>query len=174
MKPEIVCANYRGSVDKCIDLSHAKLLFKHSRLVPHPHQLVIYDLHGKLIVFSTGKFRLMGCRFDDDVDAMIIAYKYFTQINKDIVPTIQLQSMTMKCKFEKRIRLAELSSSKLIKSSYEPEIIPHLSIQEFKPVKINVFETGSVILCGLKSCQQAQELLDKIEPLLRSCSYVCC
>jgi len=71
----IVNANYKGNIQRrvCLQQLHKQIL--HSKLHRHPQQLVIREKcrGGTLILFATGKLRVMGCI--DELDATLLAAK---------------------------------------------------------------------------------------------------
>ena len=157
MNSSIVNVNYRGCVNTTLDLPG-----KHCK---HPVQLVIKDPKCTLVIFRNGKFRLMGCKTDDDIEAVGIAYKYFGH-----VPELILQSMTIKSQFHSRINLHKLSER--IESQLELELFPALTITKYKPVKINVFACGTLIMCGIRDFQFSNLILQELFPLLCECTQL--
>ena len=111
----------------------------------------------------------MGFKTDDEWEASLVVYKYTKSINKNHVPILTLQSMTVKSKFDKPVDLNKLST--LIKSQLELELFPVLTITHFKPITVNVFSTGSIIICGVKDIEKSNTILNDIEKLLNVCSF---
>jgi TATA-box binding protein (TBP) (component of TFIID and TFIIIB) len=75
----------------------------------------------------------------------------------------------MKANFDKSIDLYKLSS--LIKSNLELELFPVLTITKYKPVSVNVFATGSIILCGIKHVDFCNNILNEIKEVLNVCAF---
>src|SRR6266852_2265164 len=97
----VVNVNYRGSMQKCIDLKSINA--PNSKLHLKPHQLVIKDGKGTLIFFSSGKFRIMGCV--DPIEATCLALKYCCDIDNDDIPEIYSQSYTSTYKLDYNVDL---------------------------------------------------------------------
>ena len=165
----ITNVNYRGSLEKTVNLYEMKLLFHNSKLCLHPFQLIIKDEMCTLLFFTSGKYRVMGCKSDDVWEASIMVYKYTKTIDKDYFPILTLQSITMKAKFDKNVDLHKMSS--LIKSQLELELFPVLTITKYKPVSVNVFATGAIIICGLKNLEFSNFILNELQQLLNVCAY---
>jgi len=108
---EFVCnANFKGDMKRHINLKKLRDKVPNSVLHMKPRQLVIKDLlRGSIIIFSSGKFRVMGCI--DELDATFFVYEYTTKINDDELPTIQLQSYTAKCDIGFAVNLTKLATS---------------------------------------------------------------
>jgi TATA-box binding protein (TBP) (component of TFIID and TFIIIB) len=64
------------------------------------------------------------------------------------VEMVTLQTMTVKLKLLGPINLHSLSN--LVDSRLDLELFPALSLQKYKPVSVNVFASGSVMICGVK------------------------
>lgn len=169
MKALITNVNYRGSFDQTINLYEMKACFANSKLCFHPFQLVVKDEKCTILFFASGKYRVMGFKSDDDWEASIILYKYTSTIDKDHIPLLMLQSITMKANFDKSIDLYKLSS--LIKLNLELELFPALTITKYKPVSVNVFATGSIILCGIKHVDFCNNILNEIKEVLNVCAF---
>jgi TATA-box binding protein (TBP) (component of TFIID and TFIIIB) len=169
MKAMITNVNYRGSLDERINLREMKLCFPNSKLCFHPFQLIIKDEKCTILFFTSGKFRVMGYKSDDVWDASSVVYKYTSTIDKEYFPLLELQSMTVKAKFDKPLDLHKLST--LIKSNLELELFPVLTITKYKPVTVNVFTTGAIVMCGIKNVEFCDSILNEIQPFLNVCAY---
>ena len=171
MRVVVTNVNYRGSLNETINLHEMKLCFPTAvaRLCFHPFQLIIKDEKCTLLFFTSGNYRVMGFKTDDEWEASLVVYKYTKSINKNHVPILTLQSMTVKSKFDKPVDLNKLST--LIKSQLELQLLPVLTITHFKPITVNVFSTGSIIICGVKDIEKPNTILNEIENLLNVCSF---
>src|SRR6266849_1998389 len=129
----VVNANYRGSMQKCIDLKSVNV--PNSKLYAKPHQLVIWDENGTLILFPSGRFRTMGCV--DAVDAHFLALKYTFVIDCEDIPEITSQSYTSSYKLGYSVNLYKLA--KCNKTLYEPELFGAIRMTKYNPVSVNVF-----------------------------------
>ena len=166
MESKVQNVNYKGSLDKRIDL-HKMLIFAFAKLCNYPFQLTIKDDAGTLMFFSSGKYRLMGFKTEDDLEATCVVYKYTKFIDPEYIPSLVLQSMTVKSHFGKCINLHKLSQ--LIESRLELELFPCLTIRKYKPVSVNVFATGSIIMCGIKDIEFSKSILSELKPLMTLC-----
>jgi TATA-box binding protein (TBP) (component of TFIID and TFIIIB) len=157
--------NYRASLESNIDLVKLHLLIPNSKLHIKPRQLVVKDDKGVVIFFGNGKLRVMGC--NDDLDATFLAYKYIELIAPYDSPVLHLQSMTVRAIFGHRLNLTQLQ--KLITpSQLELELFPALLIRKYKPISVNVFTTGKIIMCGIKNMNDIDHILKELDPLLNT------
>ena len=170
----VVNANYRSTHDKCINLNHFhSLLPKISKLCVKPAQLVIKDVKGTLLFFSNGKLRIMGCI--DELDATFLAYKYTMMLDDDYnLQPVYSQSKTVRVVLNnKRINLSTFvtvcTSSALITFQYEPELFPAVLIRKYKPISVNVFSSGKIILCGVREIEQVHDIIHELKPYLDMC-----
>jgi TATA-box binding protein (TBP) (component of TFIID and TFIIIB) len=104
------------------------------------------------MIFPSGKFRIMG--MVDELAATCKVYELFAKLNFEF-PPITLQTMTVKLKFNP-VNLYSLSG--LIKSQLNLEIFPALMITKYKPVSVNVFASGAVMICGVKDLSIVNEI----------------
>jgi TATA-box binding protein (TBP) (component of TFIID and TFIIIB) len=164
-------ANYRGAMKHAVELPKLHIQITNSVLHRKPHQLVVKDLKGTIIFFQSGKFRVMRCI--DELEATFLLYKYTNLINEDEFPSITLQSYTSSCNIGFAVNLIKLAnSSASLDYIYEPELFPALRICIFKPLCVNVFATGNIIICGLREPEQAYDIRDKVcficKPFMRT------
>ena len=139
--------NYRGRV-AAKDL--VQIDFKNVICGPPPHQKIIPLSSGKLIVFSSGKCRVMGLREPlHSSDDQRLPF----QIND-----LQIQSVTAVLNLGFTVNLIRLARS-ISSCSYEPEIFPAVRLTEFNPICVNVFGSGKVVIMGLKSITDGWESL---------------
>ena len=127
---------------------HAKLI---KQLPPHyfqnkrpPQQVILPCAHnGRLVIFKSGKCRIMGCKSPlTDV----------TSLPLPLVVT-RIQSITVKLELGKTINLRELANTLGSHNcTYEPEIFPALRLtKDFLPLCVNVFASGKIIILGIKT-----------------------
>ena len=64
--------------------------------------------------------------------------------------------MTAKMKLDYEINVYKLAEN--VKSFYEPELLPAVTITKYRPAIVNVFKSGVIIVCGVKKL----DLLDII------------
>jgi len=168
----VINANYRSTHDKPINLKNAHLLFpKISKLHVKPSQLVIKDKNGTLILFSSGKMRIMGCI--DELDATFLAYKYIMMLDDDCnFQPVYSQSMTVRVDYTKRINLVKFARECSISLQYEPELFPAVLLKKFKPISVNVFSSGKIILCGVRDIQCVDNIMEELKSDLEMCKLI--
>ena len=134
-----------------------------SKLYSKPCQLVIKDKNGTLILFSSGKFRVMGCV--DALDASFLAFKYLMNIDGEDYPEIYSQSYTSSAKLGYCVNLSKLSKSD--NTLYIPELFAAVRMNKYNPISVNVFSTGSIVICGLKEPEDIYPILNELEELCK-------
>jgi len=171
---EVVNCNFKSNLNKPLNLSLIHSLMPNSKLYTKPSQLIIKDEDGTLIFFSNGKHRVMGCK--DEFDATLLAYKYVALIDKsdDDFPLLYSQSSTVRVLFHKKIHLPSLSHIHSNMSSnqvhFEPEIFPAVLIRKYKPLSVNVFSTGKIIICGVRDMEQVHSIMKDLCDDLEKCT----
>lgn len=132
---KIVNINYKGVV-KC-DTPMV------DRKVP-PYMSVYTNKDGeKLLVFKSGKCRVMGCK-----------KPIITTTSFPIPVEIQdVQSVTVSMDLGHGVNLYQLSKQLTCKNcEYEPELFPALRLTSaFNPYCVNVFASGKIMILGLKT-----------------------
>jgi TATA-box binding protein (TBP) (component of TFIID and TFIIIB) len=156
----VVNVNYRGKLKNRINLKEINVPNSKYHLIPH--QLVIKDDKGTLVLFSSGKFRVMGCI--DELEATFLAYKYIEQFTSDDYPDISIQSFTSVAKLGHDVNLNKLAHCN--DTDYYPEIFAAVRMTKYKPLSVNVFHTGSVVVCGLKKPEQIFDILNDLESII--------
>ena len=142
--------NYKGCLDKhvldTIDFSSCK---------SPPFQRKFALNNGcMLLVFPSGKCRLMG--FKIPITAEEISDLPF-HINN-----LQIQSMSLVINLQRYINLYKLARNLPRGSSmYEPELFPALRLCQFNPLCVNVFNSGKVVVLGVKELTN-QNLIEQI------------
>ena len=86
-----------------------------------------------------------------------------TNLYNDI-PNITLQTMTARFTFPHRVHLALLADN--IDSYYNAESFPAVRILKYKPISINVFASGKVIITGLRDDTSALRIELELTSLL--------
>ena len=118
-----------------------------------------------MLLFQTGSFRMMGkC---DDLDAHFNAYHVSEVLCKEEIPNLILQTMTYVYKYSNSIDLYKLSEQ--IKSLLNLEGFPGLQVWAFKPIHVNVFSTGRVIMTGIKDVIDANYIKSELDKLCITC-----
>jgi TATA-box binding protein (TBP) (component of TFIID and TFIIIB) len=107
-----------------------------------------------MLVFKSGKFRIMGGKIDD-LTAYFNIFKV-AELCTHKTPKIILQTMTSTFSFPHKVNLALLANN--IESHYNAESFPAVHIRKFKPLNVNVFASGKVIITGLKEEEVARDI----------------
>jgi len=150
---QVVNAVFRGDLEMKVDLVEIHKNVPNSVLhTKRPSTVVVKDAESTIMIFPSGKFRIMG--MVDELDATFKVYELFAKLNFEF-PPITLQTMTVKLKFNP-VNLYSLSA--LIKSQLNLEIFPALMITKYKPVSVNVFASGAVMICGVKDLSIVNEI----------------
>ena len=128
----IVNINYKASTDKS-NVKH--LEFRQNK----PQHFLYIGVGFKIIIFKTGKCRIMGCR------------KPITETLPFNIIIERLQSVTLSCDLGFPINLMKLSVTMAEECVYEPEIFPTLRYTKYNPLCVNVFSTGKIVILGVKT-----------------------
>ena len=162
---EFVCnANFKGDFNKNINLIKLSQHILNSKLCLKPFQLVIKDPKGTLLLFSNGKFRIMGCI--DELEASFLPLSYIEKVYTNLsisFPSIILQSYTLKCDLGFHVNLEKMRIN--VPCIYEPELFPALRIKQYMPISVNIFATGKVIVCGLKEPNEMYDIQENVKRL---------
>lgn len=152
---QLTNVNYKGWLSSS---EMRRINFHIKPYTPSPHQVIIAikELNNaKLLVFPSGKCRLMGMKRLFDVrrgDRLPVKVNSF-----------QLQSASAVINFGQRINLIHLAKS-LPRGifMYEPELFPALRLTIFNPLCVNVFSSGKIVILGLKETTNQQRLTEDI------------
>lgn len=169
----VINANFRSSHDKPIDLKNVHLLLPNiSKLHIKPSQLVIKDEKGTIVFFSNGKMRIMGCI--DELDATFLAYKYTMMLDDDCnFQPVYSQSMSIRVVYNVRINLNKFArESTTLPLQYEPELFPAVLLKKYKPISVNVFSSGKIIMCGVRDIQQVDDIMQDLKSDLEMCKFI--
>ena len=150
----IVNSNYRGQLAP----GEVEKIDFGKRRVPPVQRVIKLQPHGTMLVFPSGKYRLMGMKGGQATAKLPY-----------LPATIQLQSCTVTDDLKCKINLIDLS--RLLTSArcyFEPEIFPGLKLIEYKPICVNVFSTGKLVLLGVKDPATVDQLLLQIKDLIFS------
>lgn len=170
---QVTNANYRSHHDKPFNLMNLHLLLpKVSKLHIKPKQLTIKDSKGTIVLFGNGQMRIMGC--NDELEATFLAYKYTTMFDKDCnFQPVYAQSMTVKIDCSMKINLIKFArESKLSPLQYEPELFPAVLLKKFKPISVNVFSSGKIIMCGVREIEQVDAIMKELKEDLIMCKLL--
>ena len=104
----------------------------------------------------------MGCI--DELEATFLAYKYIEQISSDDYPNISTQSFTSVAKLGHGVNLNKLAERN--DTCYQPEIFAAVCMTNYKPLSVNVFHTGSVVVCGLRDPEYIFVILNELKTII--------
>jgi len=160
---QIVNINYRGYLNRTIDLHDFYKKFSNSTYYPlRPHMVRIKDENATILFFNSGKFRVMGCNSLKNAKTSIQKYS-----DQSFNPKLKVQSMTAKMKLKHEVNVYKLSEK--IKCFYEPELFPAVTITKYSPVIVNVFKSGTVIVCGVKKHKVLKDIKKEIINVCSEC-----
>ena len=105
-----------------------------------PNQYVQKCKDYTLVIFKSGKCRIMGCKTRLVTSSLPLK-----------ITNIKIQSLTVSKNFGRTINLYELSVKLNHDAMYEPELFPALRLLKFNPLCVNIFSSGKIIILGIKS-----------------------
>ncbi len=117
-----------------------------------------------MLIFNSGKFRIMGGKIDD-LDAHANIYNV-ARLCARHTPKVKLQTMTSTFKFPNKVNLALLADN--IESHCNLEQFPAVHVQKFKPMCVNVFASGKAIITGLQKEEVANDIENELLTLYSS------
>ena len=127
-----------------------------------PEQLIITFKGGyTMLLFKSGKFRVMGKMVD--WSAIPIIREVLREIN-DEQPDVDIQTMTVVYNYDFKINLLELAD--LLGCTLDCECFPALQVRKYKPIHINIFSRGKVILCGIREIETVQTIRTELDPVV--------
>jgi len=119
-----------------------------------PTQRIFKCEVGKMLVFQSGKFRLMG------VKEPLTSYDNLPFK----VAQLELQSATVVDDLGYSLNLIDLSRTLTSRRCcYEPELFPGLRLTDFNPLCVNVFASGKVIILGVKDLNSISDLCTDVQ-----------
>jgi len=130
---------------------------------------VIRDDKGTVIFFKSGKFRVMGCI--DDVEAALLAYKYISLIDDTDFPQVIAQTYTSRLHVGFKVILSDLSKHTL-QVLYEPELFPAARMCKYKPLSVNIFYSGAIVICGLREPDDIYSIINELITLCTLCKQL--
>ena len=127
----IVNINYSGELLE----STSQFLFS----VWKPKQFVQKCDGYTIVIFKTGKCRIMGCK---------------TRLLQSTLPfkinNIKIQSITVTKDLGKSVNLYKMAIKLGSEAMYEPELFPALRLLKFNPLCVNIFSSGKIVILGIK------------------------
>jgi TATA-box binding protein (TBP) (component of TFIID and TFIIIB) len=123
--------NYHGQVLESVN--HLKFSYK-------PAQYVLKCKDYTLVIFRSGKCRIMGCK--KPLDESSLPMKIFS---------IRIQSVTVTANLGTPVHLYKLAVKLKNQCTFEPELFSALRYLKYNPMCVNIFSSGKVVILGLKS-----------------------
>lgn len=155
-KGRLQCAN--------IDLNFVHENVPNSRLhMVKPAQVTVRTGCGATcIILSKGALRLMGGGVVTNCEEAraVVQNDVLRFWCHEECPQLTLQTMTAVFNLPERINLYKFN--KVIASVYDFELFSALRVCGFGSVCVNLFSSGKVVLCGIKSEQQAEDIIRNI------------
>ena len=120
--------------------------------------LAISNLKCKLIMFKSGKFRIMGKIHPTQKIANLELRKFYRYLPKTLVNEFKqvkqlfCQTVTVTFDLNRKLNLPNLVKNLNLTSGFfcELEIFPALMLKLWSPVHVNIFASGKVVLTGIK------------------------
>jgi TATA-box binding protein (TBP) (component of TFIID and TFIIIB) len=130
-----------------------------------PEQYIIkFDTNSSMLIFKSGKFRIMG---DGDPIMALINVVSITSQFSNIIPEIELQTRTGVYGYNCQINLYLLAQ--LTDSLLDLENFPAVQMTKFKPVHVNIFSSGCVVMCGLKDIDNGNFIKSYLDSIIVPC-----
>lgn len=133
-----------------------------------PKQIIIRLSHYSILIFTTGQCRIMGRLSLEEAQATIDS---LSSIYTCIIDPLHMTSQTIVFNLDlyyvpiNLYKIAhEFSNDKNVQ--FEPEIFPALSLYHFKPLHVNVFTSGKVVVLGKEALLSGQSIKDWLHCLL--------
>lgn len=103
----------------------------------------------------------------DELDAAFLALKYTLQIDDEHFPQIRSQSYTSRAKLGYQVNLKKLVEHQQQQQQilYEPELFCAVRMMKYKPLSVNVFSTGAIVVCGLREPEDIYDIVSDIHDL---------
>jgi TATA-box binding protein (TBP) (component of TFIID and TFIIIB) len=142
------------------------VMVRHQKSQPEQY-IVKFDNHSTMLIFKSGKFRVMG---SGDTPSTILNILSVTNQFTPVLPIVSLQTMTGVYGYDRKIHLDKLCTAT---SGYlDLENFPAVQIRKFSPVHVNVFASGCVTICGLKTIDYGHVIKAYIDSIIDSCYVV--
>ena len=121
-----------------------------------PIQLTIRLKHCTFLLFSTGQFRLMGSLIDESILSKLDC------IYSEIVVQPKCVSQTVCLQLNQCVNLHKFNHhfENCKDILYLPEIFPAIRLFLWKPLHVNLFSSGKVIVLGQDAYEKCDEILD--------------
>ncbi len=130
-----------------------------------PIQIVIRMCGYSLLIFSSGQCRLMGrvslSQAQHVIDSLNDIYYSVTSPLVQVSQTVVFKLDSLHLPIDLYKFVAEYKTDDKI--CFEPEIFPSISLHYWKPLHVNVFSTGKVIVLGCNALQSIQDIRDWLD-----------
>jgi TATA-box binding protein (TBP) (component of TFIID and TFIIIB) len=127
-----------------------------------PAQVVVKTKCGaSCLIFSKGAIRLMGANIKNAENArQIIEKEVLHWWTNEKCPELVLQTMTVTHSLPQAINLLKFHTC--VKSQYEFELFSGLRLTKYDRICANLFCSGKLVLCGIKSEDEARMIIKDI------------
>ena len=103
-------------------------------------------LKWTLLLFNSGKFRVMGKDFE--LDKILPLMKFILKCRIQDFPILQSETFVFVLSVPVDLHLAYQKLENRTLFVYEPELFPSLQILKWRPICVNVFHTGRCVILG--------------------------
>ena len=149
---------YKGTFQETrIDLELLSKSLNNSKFYKkQPQMLVVTNTNGvKMIIFNSGKFRIMG----NFIPTLKNAKREIKKFNLGCSPQLTCQTSTVVTRLNKKnINLSRLFShlQSLYVNKYigycELESFPAIALKIWDPLHVNIFASGKIVITGVGCC----------------------
>jgi TATA-box binding protein (TBP) (component of TFIID and TFIIIB) len=153
--------NYRGRVTEPVN--HLSFGIK-------PPQYIQKCQGYTLVIFRSGKCRIMGCK--KPLDLIPSGKSFVASIHVNMPYRIEIdgiQSITVTASLSKMVHLYKLAEKLKEQCMLEPELFSALRYLKYNPMCVNIFSSGKVVMLGIKTLEYKQlvdDILSDITKLL--------
>ena len=180
---EIVNAVYKTRLAHSLDVYRLSGVIPNSILyVGRPTQLKVMFAKQKItcLLFGRGAIRIMGKGVAEAISTSssatiegVLAYvlSHITNSSQSVLPppsptlSLELQKMTIVTNLPGPINLngfVKACDGGDLKPTYDFELFSAVKLTNFKPVCVNVFSSGKIIMCGIKDIECADNIFSTI------------
>ena len=160
-----------------LDLTHLalKIFPTNSKLYkgrPTQLKITMTDENVICLIFGKGAIRLMGkglVTANDDDDDMLSAYMTLFSITEKFTPekpNLHIQTMTVVSNLPSAINLPNFVSKSTkfskLKLHYDFELFSAVSVQNYAPIHVNIFASGKIVICGIKTTKQVDTIINDL------------
>ena len=142
-----------------------------------PEMLIMKMTTGRNVqMFRGGKVQILGCVSENDAESMRHEFIEKLRLIKSIHPfqvtEMTVSNLVMSVQLKKKV--IALNKIKLTNADcfYEVEIFPAFLIQKWLPVHVAVFNTGCIILTGLKTFEHFYDVMNDLMSFLNSSQFL--